>query len=187
MIPTASSPQLRDSVPQNTEEAHHSHHHGPHPPGFSTSHVQPPLRNPIHQERPRRPIPTGINNRPHHNNDHRSHQHLPTVPESLTPDGSHNHEHDHSNVLPPPPPPIPVIVDQLHRDIPIPGNLKLHSLIGLYIRKMFILISSIDLTFRFFYLHCRYPLRPTPLARKPPSSTSTNKYSQYSTAAKSIA
>ena len=120
VIPTASGPQLRD-IPQSVEEAHHNHHHGPHPPGFSTSHAQPLLRNPHHAERPRRPT---VNTRPHNNNDHRSHQHHPTVPETLTSEGSHGHEHDLSNSLPPPPPPVPVIVDQLHKDIPIPGNLN---------------------------------------------------------------
>ena len=127
VLPTGAAPTHRDSVLHApVDETHHNHHHhGPHPPGFSTSHLQPPLRNAHPPERPRRPpsISDG-NNRPHVHNDHQHHNqhHHPNVPETIHPhEAGAGHEHENPNNLPPPPPPVPVIVDQLHRDNPIPG------------------------------------------------------------------
>ena len=131
VVPTGPAP--REPVPKQVEDSHshHLHHHGSHPPNFSTSHLQPSLRNP-HQDRPRRPsigVVNAPNLRAQGNNEQRHHpqhhQDHPLVPEIVPHDvggGSSGHAHDSSNHLPPPPPPVPLIVDQLHRDIPISGN-----------------------------------------------------------------
>ena len=110
--------------------------------------MQPPLRNAHPPERPRRPpsISDG-NNRPHVHNDHQHHNqhHHPNVPETIHPhEVGAGHDHENPNNLPPPPPPVPVIVDQLHRDIPIPGEIIIYLVIFLVEMKYYYLKQEIN-------------------------------------------
>ena len=117
MIPTGTAPVPGNTAAQSNDELHHHHHHHGSPTlNFTPSHVQQQPRN-VHSERHRRPGNIDQNARPHGHNDQRpQQQHRPTAEDIIV-----GHHRENSNLLPPPPPPPPVIVDQLHKDIPIPG------------------------------------------------------------------